>query len=145
MPLAWPISHPSRLVLVLAKGEFRPIDLTRLLASIDAAKASSNRKLIDVSRLTDKVPTGVLRELARLVRQRESERSVGPIAIVAGTTGVTRQATCSPTKPARAADRDLSRPARGPALAGRFLRFRRSVAAGLQEVARVVRRGCCSP
>ena len=93
MPLAWSISHPSRLVLVLAKGEFRPIDLTRLLASIDAARASSYRKLIDVSRLTDKVPTGVLRELARLVRQRESERSVGPIALVAGTTGVTRQAT----------------------------------------------------
>jgi hypothetical protein len=92
MPLSWSISHPSRLVLVLAKGEFRPIDLTRLLASIDAAKASSYRKLIDVSRLTDKVPTGVLRELARVVRQRESERTVGPIAIVAGTTGVTRQA-----------------------------------------------------
>jgi hypothetical protein len=92
MPVSWSISHPSRLVLVLARGEFRPADLMRLLASIDAAKASSYRKLIDVSRLTGKVPLGVLRELARVVRLRENERTVGPIAIVAGTSGATRQA-----------------------------------------------------
>ena len=92
MSLSWSISHPSRLVLVLARGEFRPADLMRLLSAIDAAKASSYRKLIDVSHLTEKVPTGVLRELARVVRQREGERHVGPIAIVAGATGVIRQA-----------------------------------------------------
>ena len=63
-----------------------------VLVAIDATKASSYRKLIDVSRLTTRVSPGVLRELARVVRHRESERTVGPIAIVAGTTGVSRQA-----------------------------------------------------
>src|SRR5262245_23741999 len=92
MALAWSISHPSRLVLVMAREEFRPGDLMRLLAAIDRAKASSYRKLIDVSRLTTQVPSSVLRELARVVRHRESERNVGPIAIVAGTSDATRQA-----------------------------------------------------
>ena len=93
MPLAWSISHPSRLVMVLAKEEVRPADMMRLLADIDSAKASGYRKLIDVSRLTAEVPTAALRELARVVRRRESERNVGPIAIVAGTSGAARLAT----------------------------------------------------
>jgi hypothetical protein len=92
MPVAWSISHPSRLITVVVREEFRPADLMLLLTAIDAAKASGYRKLIDVSRLTTKVRPGVLRELARLVRQRESERYVGPIAIVAGARGVMRQA-----------------------------------------------------
>src|SRR5258708_15727392 len=82
MAVAWSISHPSRLVTVVVREEFRPADLIMLLTAIDAAKASSYRKLIDVTRLTVKMPTGIMRELARVVRQRESERTVGPIAIV---------------------------------------------------------------
>ena len=93
MPVAWSISHPSRLVTVVVKQEFRPADLILVLAAIDAAKANSYRKLIDVTRLAVKVPMGILRELARVVRRRESERVVGPIAIVAGVGAAVRQAT----------------------------------------------------
>ncbi len=92
MAVAWSISHPSRLVTVVVREEFRPADLIMLLTAIDAAKASSYRKLIDVTRLTVKMPTGIMRELARVVRQRESERTVGPIAIVAGVGAPVRQA-----------------------------------------------------
>lgn len=90
--MSWSISHPCRLVLVLAKGEFQSADLIRLLTAIDAAKASSYRKLIDISQLTDSMSPMVLREFARIVRHRERERTVGPIALVAGTAGAVRLA-----------------------------------------------------
>jgi len=90
--LSWSISHPSRLVLVLARGDFQSADLMRLLAAIDAAKASSYRKLIDISQLTESMAPTVLREFAGIVRHRERERTVGPIAIVAGAAGASRLA-----------------------------------------------------
>jgi hypothetical protein len=92
MAVSWSISHPSRLVLVLAKGEFHSADLMRLLIAIDAARASSYRKLIDISQLADSMSPTVLREFARIVRHRERERTVGPIAIVASTASVSRLA-----------------------------------------------------
>jgi hypothetical protein len=92
MALSWSISHPSRLVLVLARGEFQSVDLMRLLGAIDSAKASSYRKLIDISRLTDSMSPAVLREFAQIVRHRERQRNVGPIAIVASTAGASRLA-----------------------------------------------------
>lgn len=92
MALSWSISHPSRLVLVLARADFQSADLMRLLAAIDTAKASSYRKLIDISRLTDSMSPTVLREFAQIVRHRERERTVGPIAIVADSASVTRLA-----------------------------------------------------
>ncbi len=93
MSLSWCISHPSRLVLVVAKGEFQPHEFGRLLESIDAAKASPYRKIIDVTGLTTKFTADVLGAFASTVRQREEGRKVGPVAIVAGSRQSHAQAT----------------------------------------------------
>jgi hypothetical protein len=93
MSLSWCISHPSRLVLVVAKGEFQPHEFGRLLEGIDAAKASPYRKIIDVTGLTTKFTADVLGSFASTVRQREEGRTVGPVAIVAGSPQSHAQAT----------------------------------------------------
>jgi hypothetical protein len=79
--------------LSLGRGRVSLAELLRLLESIDAADASSYRKIIDISRLARGVPKEVMKEVASLVRQREITRSVGPIAIVAGSASTHRQAT----------------------------------------------------
>jgi len=67
--------------------------LAALLSGIDAAKASSYRKIIDLTGLTARFAGSVIRNFAMTVRQRESQRTVGPIAIVAPSTLVHGQAT----------------------------------------------------
>jgi len=93
MSLTWCISHPSHLVLVVAKGEFQPHEFGRLLEGIDAAKASPYRKIVDVTGITTKLTADMIRSFASMVRQREDERNVGPIAIVAGSPQSHAQAT----------------------------------------------------
>ena len=92
MSLAWSISHPRRLIVVVAKGELEHRDIALLLQSIDSAKASGYRKLVDITGLTASPRSRLLREIAGIVRQRESERVVGPIAIVAKAGASLRQA-----------------------------------------------------
>ena len=84
MSLSWYISHPRRLMLVVAKGDIQPHDFARLFESIDAAKASPYRKIFDVTGLTTEFTPDMIGIFASWVRQREAEREVGPIAIVAG-------------------------------------------------------------
>ena len=93
MSLSWYISHPRRLILVAAKGDVRPHDFARLFESIDAAKASPYRKVFDVTGLTTEFTPGMIGIFALWVRQREAERKVGPIAIVAGSPWTHDQAT----------------------------------------------------
>ncbi len=93
MSLSWSISHPYRLVLVVAKGDFQPHEFVRLLEGIDTAKASSYRKIIDVTGLTTRFTADMIRSFASMVRQREDERNVGPIAIVARSSQSHSQAT----------------------------------------------------
>ena len=84
MSLSWNISHPCRLILVAAKGDIQPRDFARLFESIDAARASPYHKIFDVTGLTTEFTPDMIGMFALWVRQREAERKVGPIAIVAG-------------------------------------------------------------
>jgi hypothetical protein len=93
MSLAWYISHPNRLIWVVAKGDIRSHDFARLFESIDAAKASPYRKVFDVTGLTTEFTPDMIGTFASWVRQREAERKVGPIAIVAGSPHTHDQAT----------------------------------------------------
>ena len=83
MPLSWSISHSSSLVHILAKGDLEQAQFSKLLQAIDAAKASSYRKLVVITGVTSTLGPHTLRSLAGTVRRRERERTVGPIAIVA--------------------------------------------------------------
>jgi hypothetical protein len=92
MPLSWSISHPSRLVIAIAKGDLEPTDMMDLVLSVDGANARSYRKMIDVTGVTAKFSADKIRRFAELIRQREDESEVGPIGVVAGSPDVHRQA-----------------------------------------------------
>ena len=82
MPLQWTISHPKRLVVAVAKGEIRPRAMVDFLATLDQAGARPYGKLIFLEGLITRFSEENLIGLANLVRQREQEGTVGPIAIV---------------------------------------------------------------
>ena len=92
MPLSWSISHPIRLVIAVAKGEFDPQDMVEFVLRVDAANARPYRKMIDVTGVTTRFSADSIRRFARVIRQREEESEVGPIGVVAGSPNVHRQA-----------------------------------------------------
>ena len=91
--MSWCISHPSRLVIAVAKGEFDRQDMMEFVLRIDAANARPYRKMIDVTGVTSVFSADRIRRFAALIRQREDESAVGPIGVVAGSPDAHRQAT----------------------------------------------------
>lgn len=83
MPLQWTISHPKRLVIAVAKGEMRPRAMVDFLAGLDEADARPYAKLVFLERLVTTFSEESIVALANLVRKREQEGTVGPIAIIA--------------------------------------------------------------
>ena len=90
--MSWCISHPSRLVIAVAKGELDPQDMMEFVTSVDAANARPYRKMVDVTGVTALFSADKIRRFAGLIRQREDESEVGPIGVVAGSPDVHRQA-----------------------------------------------------
>jgi len=83
MPLQWTISHSKRLVVAVAKGEMRPGAMIDFLAALDAAGARPYATLVFLERLITTFSEESVTALAGLLRRREEESEVGPIAIVA--------------------------------------------------------------
>ena len=83
MPVQWTISHTKRLVVAVAKGEVRPRAMVDFLAALDAGGARPYAKLMFLERLVTTFSEDSVVALANLVRQREQESEVGPIAIIA--------------------------------------------------------------
>ena len=83
MPVQWTISHGKRLVVAVAKGEMRPGAMIDFLAALDVAGARPYAKLVFLERLVTTFSEDSVVALANLVRQREQESDVGPIAIIA--------------------------------------------------------------
>lgn len=92
MPIEWTISHGSRLVVAVAKGEMRPEHMRDFLQAIDQAGARPYGKMIDVKGLTTSFAPEQIGALAAIVREREVDSVVGPIAIVVGAGPVAQQA-----------------------------------------------------
>lgn len=83
MPLQWSVSHPARLVLIVAKGEVLAGEMVELLAGLDREKARPYRKIADIDGLESRFTDEQVRAFASAVRAREAATPVGPIAIVA--------------------------------------------------------------
>ena len=83
MPLQWSVSHPARLVLIVAKGEVLVEEIAELLAGLDRDKARPYRKIADIDGLESRFSDDQVRALASVVRAREQATEVGPIAIIA--------------------------------------------------------------
>jgi hypothetical protein len=90
--MSWCISHPSRLVIAVAKGELDPQDMMEFVTRIDAANARPYRKMVDVTGVTALFSADKIRRFAQLIRRREDDSEVGPIGVVAGSPDVHRQA-----------------------------------------------------
>lgn len=83
MPLQWTISHPKRLVIAIAKGELQPGSMIEFLARLDAEGARPYPKMFGIDGLLTPASDESVLALADLVRSREEESVVGPIAIIA--------------------------------------------------------------
>ncbi|WP_421999151.1 hypothetical protein [Reyranella sp.] len=92
MPLQWTVSHRLRLVVAVAKGDVRPRDLIDFLARLDDERARPYGKIFGVTDLVTVFSEDDIHNLAALVRRRESESLVGPLAIVATEDRCHRQA-----------------------------------------------------
>ncbi len=84
MPIEWTISHGARLVVAVAKGEMQPEQMREFLLAIDREGARPYAKMIDVKGLTTRFEPEQVGAFAMVVREREAEGAVGPIAIVVG-------------------------------------------------------------
>jgi hypothetical protein len=93
MPLQWSVSHPARLVLIVAKGEVQAGEMVELLAGLDRDRARPYRKIADIDGLESRFSDEQVRALASAVRAREKVTvDVGPIAIIARNPEVVRMA-----------------------------------------------------
>lgn len=92
MPIEWTISHGARLVVAVAKDEMRPEHMRDFLQAIDQAGARPYAKMIDVKGLTASFAPEQVGTFAAIVREREVDSVVGPIAIVVGPGPLAQQA-----------------------------------------------------
>ena len=92
MPIEWTISHGARLVVAVAKGEMQPEHVREFLQAIDREGARPYAKMIDVKGLTTRFAPEQVGTLAAVVREREVDGAVGPIAIVVGPGPLAEQA-----------------------------------------------------
>jgi len=92
MPIEWTISHGARLVVAVAKGEMQPEHMRDFLQAIDREGARPYAKMIDVKGLTTRFAPEQVGTFAAIVREREVDSVVGPIAIVVGPGPLAEQA-----------------------------------------------------
>ena len=92
MPIEWTISHGARLVVAVAKGEMQPEHMRDFLQAIDREGARPYAKMIDVKGLTTRFAPEQVGTFAAIVREREVDSVVGPIAIVVGPGPLAQQA-----------------------------------------------------
>ncbi len=87
MPLHWTILHRQRLVLSVARNEVTFGDIDRYLTALAKEHALPYRKVFDVTHATHGVATHEIQRLAERVGLFQRDYVLGPVAIVAGTTG----------------------------------------------------------
>jgi hypothetical protein len=92
MPLTWTISHPTRLVTAIGKGDVSLIDMQAYLDGVVVSDAMGYRKIFD---LTDGVLTlgeAEMMELGARIRAYASTGRMGPLAVVASSPEAYNQA-----------------------------------------------------
>ena len=85
MPVQWTVSHPTRLVIAVAKDELLLQDIEDYLEGIVAAGALSYRKIFDTTGAVGSLSEDDLMALGARIRAYIAIGSIGPLAIVAST------------------------------------------------------------
>ena len=83
MPVHWTISHPSRLVIAIAKDEVKVEDIEKYFAGVTADGAMSYRKIFEIGAAMA-ISNELLRGLGQRVVLYAQHGQLGPIALVAG-------------------------------------------------------------
>jgi hypothetical protein len=92
MPVQWTISHPTRLVIAVAKGELRLTDVEDYLDGVVMANALPYRKIFDTTDATIDLSEDDMMALGARIRAYGGMDRMGPLAIVATTDRSYRQA-----------------------------------------------------
>ena len=85
MPVQWTVSHPSRLVIAVAKGDLRLADIESYLDGVITANVLAYRKIFDMTQATPNLSDDDLMALGARIRAYIALGSIGPLAIVATT------------------------------------------------------------
>lgn len=83
MPVHWTISHPSRLVVAVAKDEVTVADIEQYFAGVTDGGAMSYRKIFEITHTPDALNEDNLKALGQRVIFYAQHGQVGPVAIVA--------------------------------------------------------------
>ena len=85
MPVQWTVSHPTRLVVAIARGDLRLSDIEHYLDGVVTANALAYRKIFDMTQATPKLGDDELMTLGARIRAYIPMGAMGPLAIVATT------------------------------------------------------------
>jgi hypothetical protein len=85
MPVHWTISHPSRLVVAVAKDEVSTQDIEKYFAGITAEGAMSYRKMFEIAPTAHGLKPESVRTLGARLFYYAQHGQFGPVAIVAPT------------------------------------------------------------
>ena len=85
MPVQWTVSHPTRLVIAVAKDELLLQDIEDYLEGIVAAGVLSYRKIFDTTGAVGTLSEDDLMALGARIRAYIAIGPIGPLAIVAST------------------------------------------------------------
>ncbi|MPZ35031.1 MAG: hypothetical protein GEV13_29335 [Rhodospirillales bacterium] len=83
MPVTWTISHPTRLVVALAKGEVGLKDIEAYLDAVMVAEALPYRKLFDTTAASIALSDTEMMTLGARIRAYIALGPIGPLAIAA--------------------------------------------------------------
>jgi hypothetical protein len=85
MPVHWTISHPSKLVVAVAKQDVTVADIEKYFAGVTAAGGMSYRKIFEITHTPSALSEENVRALGKRVVYYAQHGQVGPVAIVAST------------------------------------------------------------
>ena len=85
MPVQWTVSHPTRLVIAVARGDLRLQEIETYLDEVVTAGVLAYRKIFDMTQATPNLSDDDLLFLGARIRAYVSLGKIGPLAIVATT------------------------------------------------------------
>ena len=85
MPITWTISHPSRLVIAVARDSVGLADMQDYLDNVMVAGAMPYRKIFDTTNGNLELDNSEMMALGARIRAYSATTQMGPLAIVAGT------------------------------------------------------------
>jgi hypothetical protein len=83
MPVHWTISHPTKLVVAVAKGSVSVSDIEQYFAGVTAEGAMSYAKIFELTHSPNALSEDNLKALGQRVMFYAQHGQIGPLAIVA--------------------------------------------------------------